>query len=100
MDGVSQNLQAQTYVKQARGKLRDNYKIGKKLGEGGFGEVRLCKHISSGEARAVKYLKKDMLTHEDRNLILNEVKILSEMDHPNIVRLYEFYDEPAYYCLV
>jgi calcium-dependent protein kinase len=22
------------------------------------------------------------------------------MDHPNIVRLYEFYDEPKYYCLV
>ena len=22
------------------------------------------------------------------------------MDHPNIVRLYEFYDEPNYYCLV
>jgi len=22
------------------------------------------------------------------------------MDHPNIVRLFEFYEEPAYYCLV
>ena len=22
------------------------------------------------------------------------------MDHPNIVRLYAFYDEPKYYCLV
>ena len=22
------------------------------------------------------------------------------MDHPNIVRLYEFYEEPDYYCLV
>lgn len=93
-------MQAATYVKQARGKLRENYKIGKKLGEGGFGEVRLCKQITSGEARAVKYLKKDMLSLEDKNLILNEVKILSEMDHPNIVRLYEFYDEPSYYCLV
>jgi len=88
------------YIKPAKGRLRDNYKIGKKLGEGGFGEVRLCKHMPTGESRAVKYLKKDMLTHEDKELILNEVRILGEMDHPNIVKLYEFYEEPAYYCLV
>jgi serine/threonine protein kinase len=48
----------------------------------------------------VKYIKKDMLTHEDKETILNEVRILGEMDHPNIVKLYEFYEESAYYCLV
>lgn len=31
---------------------------------------------------------------------MNEVQVLSEMDHPNIIRLYEYYDEPKYYCLV
>jgi len=31
---------------------------------------------------------------------MNEVDVLSSMDHPNIVRLYEFYDEPNHYCLV
>lgn len=31
---------------------------------------------------------------------MHEVKILSEMDHPNIVHLYEFYEEPKNYCLV
>ena len=100
MTGVSQNIKSQTFVKQAKGKLRDNYKIGKKLGEGGFGEVRLVKSIITGEARAVKYLKKDMLSVEDKQTIMNEVNTLANMDHPNIVRLYEFYDEPAYYCLV
>jgi hypothetical protein len=27
--------------------FKDVYKVGKKLGEGGFAEVRLCTHISS-----------------------------------------------------
>jgi len=48
----------------------------------------------------VKYLQKDKLTKEDKDLIMNEVSILSQMDHPNVVRLYEFYDEPNMYCLV
>jgi serine/threonine protein kinase len=26
--------------------------------------------------------------------------MLAAMDHPNIVRLFAFYDEPQYYCLV
>ena len=32
--------------------------------------------------------------------LYKEVELLSKMDHPNIVRLYAFYDEPQYYCLV
>jgi serine/threonine protein kinase len=31
---------------------------------------------------------------------MEEVNMLAKMDHPNIVKLYNFYDEPAYYCLV
>jgi hypothetical protein len=32
MDGVSSHLKASTYIKPAKGRLRDNYKIGKMLG--------------------------------------------------------------------
>jgi serine/threonine protein kinase len=49
MEGVSTHLTSQTFVKQAKGRLRDNYKIGKMLGQGGFGEVRLCRHNSTKE---------------------------------------------------
>ena len=82
------------------GGLKEKYQIGKKLGEGGFGEVRFCRERSTKEPRAVKFLRKNMLTEEDKNQIFHEVKILSEMDHPNIVKLFEFYEEPKNYCLV
>jgi len=37
------------------------YKIGKSLGEGAFGDVRLCTHRLSNEKRAVKVLKKESM---------------------------------------
>lgn len=49
MVGVSQSVKASTFVTQGSGSLHDNYKIGKILGQGGFGEVRLCMHKATKE---------------------------------------------------
>ena len=72
--------------------LRDNYAIGKLLGEGSYGEVRFCTHKISGESRAVKFINKAKVA--DLKEVFQEFHILKSLDHPNIVRLYEFYDEP------
>lgn len=31
---------------------------------------------------------------------LNEIKILQQLDHPNILKLYEFYEDNNEYCLI
>jgi serine/threonine protein kinase len=49
------------FVQKSAGTLRDTYKIGKVLGEGAFGEVRLCTHRETKEKRAVKVLKKESM---------------------------------------
>ena len=41
-----------------------------------------------------------MLDNSEKDDILKEISILADMDHPNIVRLYEFYDESNKYCIV
>ena len=41
--------------------IRDDYLIGKILGTGAFGEVRLCTHRKTGAKRAVKIIKKSFL---------------------------------------
>jgi len=40
------------------------------------------------------------MNEEETKTLFHEVQILSEMDHPNIVRLYEFYDEESHFVLV
>ena len=45
----------------ASANIRDDYLIGKVLGTGAFGEVRLCTHRKTGIKRAVKIIKKSFL---------------------------------------
>jgi serine/threonine protein kinase len=37
-------VKSQGFVAKKGGKIRDHYRIGKLLGSGAFGEVRLCLH--------------------------------------------------------
>lgn len=42
-------IKASNFVMQHAGNLRDFYRIGKTLGSGAFGEVRVCLHRESGQ---------------------------------------------------
>ena len=48
--------------------------------------------------RAMKIIKKASLKNE--NSFLNEVQMLKSMDHPNILRYYEFYQDEFNYYIV
>ena len=89
------------FIFEKTGKLRDVYKISKKVGEGAFSSVRRIKHRVTGEKRAVKTIhKKSLRTEEEKNMIFNEVSILRNLDHPNIIKLHEHYqDEMNYYII-
>jgi calcium-dependent protein kinase len=41
--------------------------------------------------RAVKIINKKCLEEEEKLKLLNEIQILKQMDHPNILKLYEFF---------
>lgn len=61
------------FVTKGEGTLRDVYKIGKVLGEGAFGEVRLCTHRQTKEKRAVKVLKKENMDKAEQESMMNEI---------------------------
>lgn len=41
-----------------------------------------------------------MLTEEELLSLQNEITILNQVDHPNIVKLYEVYEDANFYFLV
>jgi calcium-dependent protein kinase len=86
-------ISAKDFVSKKVGKIRDFYRIGKVLGSGAFGEVRLCLHKDTQSQRAVKVLRKNLLDEKEMDMLKNEIAILKDMDHPNIVKMYEFLED-------
>ena len=91
---------AKTIVGKTEGKIRDHYRIGKMLGQGAFGEVRLCLHKASQQQRAVKVLRKNLLDPKEMEMLKNEIAILKDMDHPNIVNMYEYLEDEKRFYIV
>ena len=89
------------FVFEREGKLRDAYKISRKIGDGAFSSVRRIKLRSTGEKRAVKTIhKKSIRSEEERQMVFTEVSILKALDHPNIIRLHEFYQDQKNYYII
>lgn len=43
--------------------------------------------------RAVKIIKKKALAEDERKKLKNEAEILRKLDHPNIIKLYEIFED-------
>mmetsp|Transcript_106141 Transcript_106141/g.165698 ORF Transcript_106141/g.165698 Transcript_106141/m.165698 type:complete len:519 (-) Transcript_106141:164-1720(-) len=74
------------------GKITDFYDIDKKkLGEGSYGAVSKCTNKSTGVTRAVKSISKSQMKNLDR--FKQEIAIMKIMDHPNIIKLFESFED-------
>lgn len=61
------------------------WKVGRKLGEGGFGSVYMVEHKQTGQTRACKMIRKNTGKKLKFDIIQREVDILIKMgEHPNI----------------
>jgi len=81
-----------------RGSFLDHYEKGEMLGEGAFGTVNRCRHRSYNAEFAVKVISKNSIKHYET--FINEVKMLMELDHPQIIRLIEYFEEETQVNLV
>ena len=79
---------------------KKKYNIKKLLGIGSFGKVFLAQNINTLEYIAMKEIPKtseDLLTDSE---IIDEIEILKNLDHPDIVRIIEFYNTDESYYII
>ena len=74
---------------------KGNYKLIKKIGEGTYSTVYMVSHITNNNEMqgkkklAMKVVQLDNFNEEEIQNILNEIKILAILNHPNTVRYVE-----------
>jgi len=80
--------------------IKQAYVLGEKVGEGSFGLVRKAIRRATGEEVAIKAIDKHKLDPDELTSLQLEAEILSQVDHPNVVKTYEIYDEANYLYIV
>lgn len=71
-----------------------------KLGEGNYGKVYLGQDLQSGVSIAVKVTNMKALGRELQERLKKEIEILQQIDHPNIVKLYDQLQSEKYQLLM
>ena len=78
-----------------------DYKKLEIIGEGAFSTVYEAQNRITDIVRAMKVIKKDQselnLNEEE---IINEINVLKTIDHPNIVKIFEFYSNEETYKII
>lgn len=83
--------------------IRDKYDIGDILGSGSFGQVRQARlKENDSDVRAVKMIERDNEQGEwsNQEMFVREVELLQTIDHTNIIRYYDFYEDPHFLYVV
>lgn len=88
------------FIIENKSRVQEIYSINNKLGEGSFGEVRQAINRITNEIRAIKIVYKDRFESDEQNKIMKEVEILTDLDHPNIVKIFEYFENSNYIFIV
>ena len=91
------NVKLQAFLHHQKGvSVHDNYYMNGLIGDPYDSKARLGIHIKTEQQRAIKVVLKS--TIKDLDDYIKKIELLNSLDHPNIVRYLEIYeDEYTYY---
>eukprot|EP00931_Biecheleriopsis_adriatica_P085110 TRINITY_DN5933_c0_g1_i3.p1 TRINITY_DN5933_c0_g1~~TRINITY_DN5933_c0_g1_i3.p1 ORF type:complete len:578 (-),score=167.09 TRINITY_DN5933_c0_g1_i3:168-1823(-) len=95
----SDHINRSQFIMSNRGTIREVYKTENgKIGEGTYGSVSKGVHKTLNVERAIKTMSKANIKHVRR--FQQEIQILKDMDHPNIIKLFETFEDNRSFSLV
>lgn len=77
-----------------------NYSLGAVLGKGGFGTVYSGLDIENGDFVAVKQINLQKIPKDQLNSIMQEIDLLKNLNHANIVKYIKYVKTKEYLCIV
>ena len=79
----------------------NNYVLVQDIGQGTFGTVKKVMLKSKRVYRAMKIINKsNVVEGVNDSEVLNEINVLKNLDHPNIMKIYEFYEDKDNYYII
>ena len=88
-------------VSHRRNPIEVNYEVLEVIGKGGYGEVKKVRHKELDVVRALKVIKKSRYkSTAELKMIKNEISIMKVVDHPSIVKLYEFFEDDENFYII
>ncbi|CAN7941148.1 unnamed protein product [Ixodes pacificus] len=82
-------------------KLRQRFQVVRKLGQGTYGKVQLAINRTTDQEVAIKTIKKSKIeTEQDSLRIRREIQIMSSIQHPYIIHIYEVFENKDKIVLV
>ena len=80
--------------------FHDVYELGDELGSGAYAIVKVGDHKVTNKSYAIKIVEIENMEAADLEALHVEIIVMSRLNHPNIVRLYETYQESECYYMV
>jgi calcium-dependent protein kinase len=82
-----------------QGKISDFFHFDEELLGEGINKVLRGINIKSGEEVAIKIINTKEMGPVDQQYLFKEIEILTEVSHPNIVRLIEVFEDDNFYLV-
>jgi calcium-dependent protein kinase len=98
MSNKEEGFNKEEFVGKVAGKFEDKYTIIKEIGSGAFSRCLKVKNKITGVSFACKELSKKNVS--DYKGLMAEVNLMIKLDHPNIIKLYEVYENESYIYLI
>lgn len=101
MDIKDLQIKGAMLLSETEGKPRETYETLENIAPVSYGLVKKVRHRITNKTRAMRIIKKELIeVREEETLLFKELALLRSLDHPNIIKLYEFYRDEKYYYLL
>ena len=91
-------IDVKDYIQQLDKDSLENYEKIQRIGKGSYSSVYKVRNKNTNLIRAMKIIPKNF--QKDNTEIMREIEILKNLDHPNVMKIYEFLEDDKNYYLI